>query len=155
MSILKLSPDNILLILCHIFNLSLVQGKFINEFKKTKIIPVHKKGSKTDVNNYRPISLLPVMSKMLERIFYKRLYSFLSQSDFFHQNQFGFRKHFTSNALTVMIENVTKAFEEKKYTLGVFLDLLKAFDTIDHNILLYKLHHYGVRGLPINGLKVI
>ena len=154
MSILKLSPDNILLILCHIFNLSLGQGKFINEFKKAKIIPVHKKGSKSDVNNYRPISLLPVMSKILERIFYKRLCSFLSQVDFFHQYQFGFRKkHSTSNALTVMVENVTKAFEEKKYTLGVFLDLSKAFDTIDHNILLYKLHHYGVRGLPYEWLK--
>ena len=76
MSILKLSPDNILLILCDILILSLGQGKFINEFKKAKIIPVHKKGSKTDVNNYRPISLLPVMSKILERIFYKRLYFF-------------------------------------------------------------------------------
>ena len=154
MSILKLSPDNMLLILCHIFNLSLGQSKFINEFKKAKIIPVHKKGSKSDVNNYRPISLLPVMSKSLERIFYKRLCSFLSQLDFFHQYQFGFRKkHSTSNALTVMVENVTKAFEEKKYTLGVFLDLSKAFDTIDHNILLYKLHHYGVRGLPCEWLK--
>ena len=114
MSIFKLSPDNILLILCHIFNLSLGQGKFINEFKKAKIIPVHKKGSKTNVNNYQPISLLLVMSKILERIFYKRLRSFLSQVDFFHQYQFGFRKkHSTSNAFTVMVENVTKAFEEK------------------------------------------
>ena len=78
MSILKLSPDNILLILCHFFILSLGQGKFVNEFKKAKIIPVHKKGSKTDVNNYRPISLLPVMSKILERIFYKKLCSFLN-----------------------------------------------------------------------------
>ena len=128
MSILKLSPDNILLILCHIFNLSLGQGKFINEFKKAKIIPVHKKGSKSDVNNYRPISLLPVMSKILERIFYKRLCSFLSQVDFFHQYQFGFRKkHSTSNALTVMVENVTKAFEEKKIYTGCFLGSVKGF----------------------------
>ena len=107
MSILKLSSDNILLILCHIFNLSLGQGKFINEFKKAKIIPVHKKGSKTDINNYRPISLLPVMSKILERIFYVVIFE---PSGFFHQYQFGFRKkHSTSNALTVIIENVTKA----------------------------------------------
>ena len=98
MSILKLSPDIILLTLCHIFNLSLGQGKFIDEFKKAKIIPVHEKGSKTDVNNYRPISLLPVKSKILERIFYKRLCLFLIQVDFFHQYQFGFRqKHSTSN----------------------------------------------------------
>ena len=154
MSILKRSPDNILFILCHIFNLSLAQGKFICDFKKAKVIPVHKKGSKLDVNNYRPISLLPVMSKILERIVYKRLHSFLNQAKFFHQHQFGFRKkHSTSNALTVMIEHVTKAFEEKKYTLGVFLDLSKAFDTIDHDILLYKLQHYGVRGLPYEWFK--
>ena len=71
MSILKLSPDNTLLILCHIFNCVFGQGKFVNEFKKAKIIPVHKKGSKTDVNNYRPISLLPVMSKILKEFFTK------------------------------------------------------------------------------------
>ena len=154
MSIVKLSPDNVLLILCHIFNISLAQGKYIDEFKKAKVIPVHKKGSKTDVNNYRPISLLPVMSKILERIVYVRLYSFLNQANFFHEHQFGFRrKHSTNNALTVMIENVTKAFEERKYTLGIFLDLSKAFDTIDHNILLYKLFHYGVRGLPYEWFK--
>ena len=100
--------------LCHIFNLSLGQSKFINEFKKAKVIPVHKKRSKTDVNNYRLISLLPVMSKILKRIFYKRLYSFLSQVDFFNKLQLGFRrKHSTNNTLAVMIENVTKAFEEK------------------------------------------
>ena len=94
------------------------------------------------------------MAKILGRIFYKRLCSFLSQVHFFHQYQFGFRKkHSTSNALTVMVEHVVKAFEEKKYTLGVFLDLSKAFDTIDHNILLHKLHHYGFRGLPYEWLK--
>ena len=93
------------------------------------------------------------MSKILERIFYKKLCSFLSQVDFFHQYQFGFRKkHSTSNAVTVMTENVKKTFEEKKYTPSVFLALSKAFDTIDHDILLNKLHHYGIRGLPYEWL---
>ena len=154
MSIFKLSPDNILLILRHIFNLSLRQGIFMEGFKKTKVTLVHKKGSKTDVNNYQPISLPFVMPGILEKNFYKRLYSFLSQAVFFNQHQFVFKKkHSTNNAFTVMIENVSKAFKEKKYTLGVFLDLSKTLETTDCNIILYKSHHYKVRGLPYEWFK--
>ena len=94
------------------------------------MIPVHKKGQKTNVNDYRPISLLPVLSKILEKIVYNRLYSFLSQSNLFYDLQFGFRKnHSTSHAAAVMVENIIKSFEDKEYTLGVLLDLSKAFDT--------------------------
>ena len=148
MSILKSTPDNILFAGNYIFNLSLTQGKYINHFKNAKIIPVHKKGSKYDVNNYRPISLLPAMSKILEKIMYKRLYSFLSRSNFFHSQQFGFRNnHSTNHALLSMISDITKAFEERKYTVGVFLDLTKAFDTINHRVLLHKLEYFGIRGI--------
>ena len=83
MSVVKSSCDCILFGLCHIFNLSLSQGQFIIDFKKAKVILVHKKGQKTNVNNYRPISLLPVLSKILEKIAYNRLYLFLSQSNFY------------------------------------------------------------------------
>ena len=107
---------------------------------------MHKKGHKTDVNSFRSISLLPVMSKILEKIVYKMLFSFLNRLRFFFQHKFGFRKdHSTSNDTTIMIESNTRAFEDKKYTMGVFLDLSKAFDTIDHCILLFKLHHLGIR----------
>ena len=146
-SLVKSSSDYILFGLCHFFNLSLSQGQFITDFRKAKVIPVHKKGQKTNVNNYRLISLLPVLSKILEKIVHNRMYSFLSQSNFFYNLHFGFRKnHSTSHAAAVVVENITKSFEDKEYTLGVFLDLFKAFDTIDHSILLAKLNHFGVEG---------
>ena len=149
--VLKSTPDNVIYILTHIFNLSLRSGIFLNKFKLAKVEPIFKKGARHDVNNYRPISLLPVFSKILEKLIYRRLLSFLTRQNFFHENQFGFRKNYsTSHAATLLVENITNAFEEKKKVIGVFLDLSKAFDTIDHNILLRKLQHYGVRGLPLD-----
>ena len=92
-----------------------------------------------------------MLSKILEKLVYKRLVSFLTrQGFFFHKNQFGFRKNFsTSHATTLLVKNITTAFEKKESMIGVFLDLSKAFDTIDHKKLLQKLMHYGVRGLPL------
>ena len=146
--VLKQFPEKILVALSHIFNLSLSLGIFPCRFKTAKVIPVFKKGSPNDVNNYRPISLLPVMSKILEKVMYKRVLSFLNQHQFFYDGQFGFRKkHGTNHALTLLVENITEGFENKQSVLGIFLDLSKAFDTIDHNILINKLQHYGIRGL--------
>ena len=102
--VLKASPDNILVALSHIFNLSLSKGEFINDFKIAKVCPVFKKGNAKDINNYRPISLLSNASKILEKIMYSRLYSFLERLHFFFQQQFGFRKnHGTSHALSFLI----------------------------------------------------
>ena len=99
--VLKSAPENILLALVHIFNLSLSSGEFIDAFKVAKVIPMFKKGSTYDVNNYRPISLLSVLSKILEKIVYERLVSFLIRQNFFHKNQIGFRKEYsTSHATT-------------------------------------------------------
>ena len=90
--VLKASPDNILVALSHVFNLSLSKGEFINDFKIAKVCPLFKKGNAKDINNYRPINLLSNVSKILEKIMYSRLYSFLERHHFFFQQQFGFRK---------------------------------------------------------------
>ena len=138
--------------LCHIFNLSLSNGQCPVSLKVAKVIPVFKnKGDPSEIKNYRPISLLPSMSKILEKIVYKRLYNFLEKNDILTHNQFGFRQgHSTELAIIQLCNRIIESFVNKKHTIGVFMDLSKAFDTIDHSILLYKLKFYGVRGTALH-----
>ena len=140
-------PNKIINCLVHVFNLSLSQGKFITSFKRAKVIPIYKKKTKSDMNNYRPISLLPVVSKILEKIMHKRVYSFLDRNEFFFHNQFGFRaKHSTELATSLLIDRVCNALNKNMKAMTIFLDMSKAFDCVDLNLLMQKLHNYGIRG---------
>ena len=135
------------MVLVLIFNKSLTQGVVPKELKIAKVIPLFKSGNKELLINYRPISLLPCLSKVFERIIYNRILEFVEKYNIICSEQFGFRKNHGPNmALNVLVNSVVSAKEEGKAVVGVFLDLRKAFDTLNHDVLLRKLYNYGIRG---------
>mgnify|MGYP000067681235 CR=1 FL=1 len=134
--------------LVDICNSSLTLGQFPDYFKIAKIIPIFKKGQKCSIENYRPISILSVFSKILEKVMYNRLVPFLEKYNILSSSQFGFRKGKSiSNALYTFIEEIFTAWDKRKRVTGLFLDLTKAFDVVDHKLLLEKLDIYGIRGI--------
>lgn len=138
----------------HICNLSFKLGTFPTEMKTAKIIPIYKTGDKHIYTNYRPISLLPQFSKILEKLFVARLDSFIEKHNIPIEGQYGFRANrSTSMALTEVIEELTNSIDSKEYAIGVFIDLKKAFDTINHDILLHKLERYGIRGIGLSWVR--
>ena len=137
--------------LANLYNKCMRNGTFPSIFKTGKVTPVYKKDNKECIENYRPVSILPIFGKVFERIIYNRLYAFFTSRGILHDDQFGFRKgHSTSHALHKSVDSITKSLANGRHVLGIFIDLSKAFDTLDHNILLSKLEHYGVRGSALS-----
>ena len=129
-------------------NLSFEQGVCPDELKIAVITPLYKAKDPMFFNNYRPISLLSVFSKIFERLMYNRILNFINRHKLFNKFQFGFRNnHLTFMALIILIENLVNALDNGKCAVGIFLDFQKAFDTVNHSILLDKLHCYGIRGI--------
>ena len=152
--------DNVLLkkiaveiapVLASIFNHSLLSGVFPDIMKLAEVVPLFKSKDRMVTANYCPISLLITLSKILEKIVYKRTYSFLQQHGLLYKSQYGFRSaHSCENAITELVGHVIKEQEMGKHTAVLFLDLSKAFDTLEHKVLLKKLEIYGIRGSLLN-----
>ena len=135
----------------HIFQLSLSKGIFPDSLKIAKLTPIFKTGETTNLSNYRPISVLPCFYKILEKIMYNKLYRYFTEHNILYSKQFGFqRNNSTEHAIIQLYDQICESFEQNKFTLGLFIDFSKAFDTVDHKILIEKLLHYGVNG---NNLK--
>lgn len=151
---LKLILPAIISPLCNIFNRSINEGYFPRQLKLAKIKPIYKKNEKDLMTNYRPISLLPSISKLLEKIIHKRIYKFLTDHNLISQRQYGFRpKLSTTDALCTFLSDTYSELNAKHSTVATFLDLSKAFDTIKHSILYDKLQNYGIRGTPLDLIK--
>lgn len=135
----------------HICNLSMSSGIFPSDMKIAKVIPIHKKEDHTLIANYRPISVLSSFSKILERLVYNRLVSFLSLHSLLNPCQYGFRTlHSADLALVDLFDKISHLLAKKEHVICVFMDLSKAFDTLDHKILLYKLRYFGINGTTFN-----
>ena len=140
--------------LADIFNLSLSTGSVPEQLKVAKVIPIYKKEIVEIFSNYRPVSVLPCFSKILERLIFNRCMDYINNYNILNEKQFGFRpKHSTYMAIIEFVDKIANAVERNETTVGMFLDLSKAFDTINHNILLYKLEYYGFRGVTLDWFK--
>ena len=151
---LKSIIGEIALPLSHIFDLSLSSGTFPSRLKASRVVPIFKGGDPLLTDNYRPISLVNAISKILEKIVYHKLVNHLEINKLLYQHQYGFLKgKSTEHALLQILNQIGTALNNNKYCLGVFLDLKKAFDTVPHDILLKKLVKLGITGTTLNWFK--
>ena len=144
---IKLSAPILIPALVRIFNLAISTGVYPTNLKIAKVIPIFKKGDPTSVNNYRPISILSTINKIFEKILYARLTKYIDDFQLLYKYQFGFRKnHSTEHALIEITDQIKFSMDNNQITCGIFVDLSKAFDTVNHHMLLDKLENLGIRG---------
>ena len=145
--LLKFLKNELAVPLKNIINQSISTGIFPNSLKIAKVTPLYKKDEKYLMNNYRPISILPSVSKVFERIMHDQIYQYFIDHNLFYKSQYGFRrKHSTELASLELVDRIISEMDQNKYPVNIFMDLSKAFDTLDHHILLDKLKHYGFVG---------
>ena len=134
----------------YLFDMSLKSGPFPDKLKIARVILLYKAGDPTNISNYRPISVFPCFFKILERIIYNRLHKYLTATKKLYPKQFGFQGgHSTEHAIVKLVNQTYESFERNKYTLCVFIDLSKAFDTVNHSVLINKLQMYDVTGVSL------
>ena len=152
--ILKQTVTLIVKPLVHTLNLSLCQGYFPTALKTARVIPIYKSGDPMEMKNYRPVSVLNVLSKVFEKVMYNRLFDFFDTNNSLYKMQFGFRRLHNANiALSYLLDKIISSLDRGDFVIGTFIDLSKAFDTVNHTILQAKLYKYGVRGCALDWVK--
>ena len=153
-SIVKHIKEIICIPLKHICNMSFASGIFPFELKIANVVPIFKSSDEMVFSNYRPVSVLPVFSKLLERLVYNRLIVFITNNKLLYEYQFGFQKGKSTHlALILLVDKITEALDRGECVIGIFLDFSKAFDTVDHDILLTKLNKYGINGMALQWFR--
>ena len=141
--------------LTHIFDVSLSSGVVPAKLKIPRVVPLFKIGDKSLFSNYRPISVLPSFYKVLEKLVYNRNIDYMGKCKILTDNQFGFRKQHSTeySAVALLYHKISSAIDNNEKTESLFIDFSKAFDTVNHQIFLDKLLHYGFRGVAFNWLE--